>query len=111
MIDVGHSAPAEIAICDDCEILVRREREAPDYETDHCEAFAMERMLRAHITVYRHKARRARTSTRRSRGRSKSARSTHIPSTESSFGIASSKLMSRSGYSRKSGVSFGRMAC
>ncbi len=56
LLDVAHHAEAEIAICRDCEILVRRERESPQFETDHYEPFAMERMLHAHIKVFRHKA-------------------------------------------------------
>src|SRR5213076_2119134 len=46
-----------ILICRDCDILVRREADAPSFETDHYEAFAMERMLRAHINAYRRKRR------------------------------------------------------
>jgi hypothetical protein len=46
LMDVAHLAEAEIAICRDCEILVRRERESPKFETDHYEPFAMERMLK-----------------------------------------------------------------
>ena len=55
--DVAHDAGAEILICRDCDILVRREADAPSFETDHYEAFAMERMLRAHINAYRRKRR------------------------------------------------------
>ncbi|MDQ6799767.1 MAG: class I SAM-dependent methyltransferase [Acidobacteriota bacterium] len=57
LMDVAHHAQAEIAICRDCEILVRRERESPKFETDPYAPFAMERMLRAQIKVFRHKAR------------------------------------------------------
>ena len=57
LMDVAHHAQAEIAICRDCEILVRRERQTPQFETDHYEPFAMERMLRTQIKVFRHKAR------------------------------------------------------
>ncbi|HYS56148.1 MAG TPA: methyltransferase domain-containing protein [Thermoanaerobaculia bacterium] len=56
LLDVAHAASAEIAICHDCGILVRCEREMPNFETDHYEPFAMERMLHAHIAVYRNKA-------------------------------------------------------
>jgi SAM-dependent methyltransferase len=57
VLDVAHDAAAEVAMCPDCEVLVRREAKAPRFETDHYEPFAMERMLRAHIKAYRHKAR------------------------------------------------------
>jgi SAM-dependent methyltransferase len=55
--DVAHGFPAEIAICRDCGILVRRETEMPHFESEHYENFTMERLLRAHIRAYRHKAR------------------------------------------------------
>jgi len=53
--DVARGSTAEILICRDCDILVRREEHPPRFETDRYEAFAMERMLRAHIDAYRHK--------------------------------------------------------
>src|SRR6266550_773550 len=58
--DVARGDTAEILICRDCDILVRHEQKPPQFETDHYESFAMERMLRAHINAYRRKARRYR---------------------------------------------------
>src|SRR2546430_2273167 len=58
--DVARGDSAEILICRNCDILVRHEENSPQFETDHYEAFAMERMLRAHINAYRRKARRYR---------------------------------------------------
>src|ERR1051325_9690920 len=58
--DVARGSTAEILICSRCDILVRREEHPPRFETDHYETFAMERMLRAHITAFRRKARRYR---------------------------------------------------
>jgi SAM-dependent methyltransferase len=56
--DVARGDTAEILLCRDCDILVRREENPPRFETDHYEMFAMERMLRAHISAYRRKRRR-----------------------------------------------------
>ena len=58
--DVARGSAAEILICRDCDILVRRERQSPEFESDPYEPFAMERMLRAHIRAYRRKASRYR---------------------------------------------------
>ena len=55
--DVAHSEGAEILICRDCDILVRREQHPPRFEIDSYEPFAMERMLRAHIQAFRRKRR------------------------------------------------------
>src|ERR1041385_8014783 len=58
--DVARGDTAGILICRRCDILVRHEQNPPQFQTDHYEPFAMERMLRAHINAYRRKARRYR---------------------------------------------------
>lgn len=57
--DPTRGSDAEILICRDCDILVRRDV-SPNFESDAYAPFAMERMLRAHIRAYRRKAARYR---------------------------------------------------
>jgi 2-polyprenyl-3-methyl-5-hydroxy-6-metoxy-1,4-benzoquinol methylase len=58
--DPTRGGTAEIFICRDCDILVRRDANASPWQDDTYAPFAMERMLRAHIRAYRRKAARYR---------------------------------------------------
>ena len=58
--DPTRGGTAEILICRDCDILVRRDANATPWQDDSYAPFAMERMLRAHIRAFRRKAARYR---------------------------------------------------
>src|SRR5579872_2723882 len=96
--DPTRGSDAEILICRDCDILVRRDV-SPNFESDPYAPFAMERMLRAHIRHYRRKAARYRAllpqGARHRRGRKLRRR---IPACRARMGLGCDWCRRRSGH-------------